>query len=457
MGFIKAAIPIIYICAGTAFSLLAVVWCLCRRRRIQRFINCTILRRNQYNYRLIFRHHLEKLKHIEDHHNLFAEILATTCRVIDANGASLVIREKDNSFRICSSRNLGHFSFNAAELEKFVSWLEKNKTVVTREQLVNDKKLQCIKSDGLRYCVLANAEACVPLFLNDKLYGIINIGKRNNQDFDSQTCDLLLSFSIYFTSLIRNIDLQEELSRQKLSLEQALRLRNYLLSNLSHELRTPLNSIVGLSEIIESGEDGPLTEDQQTHISMINQSGQRLLKAINNIVDLSKIEANHLELNVQRLNLRRMLEDISSTIRFSKYTKFNMEIGDDAASVYGDETRLRQVFQNLLDNAAKFTKQGKVAIEAAKSGEMLKVKITDTGIGIPANKQEEILNGLTQAEDLETRQHEGLGLGLIMSRKIVQLHGGRLWFTSQQGRGSDFYVTLPLKPISICHPEITLS
>ncbi len=456
---ISASMPIIYIGAAITLGLLAIIGSIYRINDIKYIINHVILKKPQYDYRKIFRDYLSKFKDIKTPEQIYNDMLEVICKIISADGASLIILDSQNNadLRVSSSRGLAHFSIASQEVDRFIKWLEKRQSVVTREQIVHAKFCQEIKGDGINYCVRSNAEACVPLYLKNKLYGILNIGFRKNGKYDGETCDLLFSLGTYFTSLIRSVELLQETSRQKLSLKQAVELRNHLLSNLSHELRTPLNSIIGLSEVIESGLDGELTTEQHEHIGMIHESGQRLLKAINAIVDLSKIEANHLELSIQKINIRRMLNDIAESTPFNRHTKFMLGISDDMSSVYGDETRLRQVFQNLLDNAAKFTKCGTVSVDATKCGEMLKLRIADTGIGIPTGKQNTIFKGFTQADNSPTKEHEGLGLGLVMSQKIVQLHGGRLWFASKQGRGSNFYITLPLKPIGINHPEIVLS
>jgi signal transduction histidine kinase len=149
--------------------------------------------------------------------------------------------------------------------------------------------------------------------------------------------------------------------------------------------------------------------------------------------------------------------DLAESIPFNDHTKLSLNLGDEIPSVYGDEPWLKQVFWHLLDNAAKFTKHGKVSVGAQKCGEMLKVCIADTGVGIPEEKRDVIFQGFCQGDGSATREHEGLGLGLAISKKIVELHGGRIWFNSKVGHGSHFYLTLPLKPTGVAHTEISLS
>ncbi len=447
--------PIIWTSTGIVTGLLAIVGGLYRWNSIVSFVRRYLLFRPQYDYRRIFADYLDRFNAIKNHHELYPAILTATCRTISATGASLLIRNSSGNFQICASEGLQTFSIDADNVKGFLSWVEKKRVVVTRSQLVSSKQMSEIKSDGLRYCVQFNAEACVPLFLGDTLYGVLNIGGRKAGDYDRETRDLLRLLASYFTSAIRNVDLNCALMRQNFSLEQAMQFRSRLLANLSHELRTPLGSIIGFSEILRDGADGPLSEEGKGHAAMIHKSGKRLLQTVNAIMDLSKIEANHLELNVQKINLRRIVGDVAQAVPFNDATKFCLEMADETPSVYGDELRLTEVIRHLLDNAAKFTKRGKVTVTATKCGEMLKICITDTGIGIPEDKQETVLKGFCQADGDLNREHEGLGVGLAISKKIVELHGGRLWFASKIGRGSQFFVTLPIKPTGLSHPEIS--
>lgn len=447
--------PIIWTSTGIVTGLLAIVGGLYRWHSIVRIVRRYLLFRPQYDYQRIFADYLDRMGAIKTHQDLYPAILSATCRTIGARGASLLVRNSGGNFELCASDGLQTFSFDLTHAKNFVEWITAKKLVVTRQQMVESSSFSHIKGDGLRYFVQFNCEACVPLFMGETLYGVLNIGTRRSGDFDRETRDLLRLLSAYFTTAIRNADLNMALMRQNFALEQAMQLRNRLLSNLSHELKTPLNSIIGLSEVLKDGGDGPMSDEQASHASMIHSSGKRLLETVNAIVDLSKIEANHLELNVGKINLKRMFTEIAETVTFSESTQFISEIGDDAPSVYGDEIRLRQVFRNLIDNAAKFTKRGKIVVTAVKCGEMLKLCISDTGVGIPEDKQEAVLRGFCQVDGGADRANEGLGIGLAISKRIIELHGGRLWLTSKLGRGSRFFATLPLKPTGISHPEIT--
>jgi two-component system sensor histidine kinase ChiS len=158
---------------------------------------------------------------------------------------------------------------------------------------------------------------------------------------------------------------------------------------------------------------------------------------------------NRLDLDVQKVNIGRLVVEVAGQVKLSGGTSLEIKLDDSTPGVYGDEKRLAQVIRNLLDNAAKFTSKGRITVGAEKCGEMLKVSVRDTGVGIPADRQKEVFAGFVQGDGGIERSHEGLGLGLTISKKLVELHGGRMWLSSKVGKGSEFNFTLPIKPIGI--------
>lgn len=435
--------------AGIVVSLLAAGICLIRRQALAAFLRRNILRRTQYDYRKIFGDHLERFNSITDRRELYPAILSATCKILDVPGASLIVRDAKDNFQMKSAHGLKPFSFKVEDIRPFLDWIEKHRKVVTRHDLVHLKSCAGIKSEGLCYFVQLGAEACVPLFVSERLYGVINLAAGNDGDLDGETRDLLKLMAVHFASAIHNANLYHALVRQNLELSEAARFKTQLLSNLSHELRTPLSGIIGLSELMADGGDGPVSADQLKHLSLIRQSGARLLDAVTAMFDISRLEVNRLNLHVQKVNIGRVVQQVAGNVRTNGETAFDIKMGEDTPGVYGDEKRLRQILKHLLDNAAKFTKRGKISVEAAKCGEMLKLSIKDTGIGIAENQQRSIFDGFKQADGGTSREHGGLGLGLAISKKLVELHGGRIWLTSKPGAGSEFSFTLPLKPIGV--------
>ena len=408
-----------------------------------------ILRRNRYDYRRLFHDYLERFNSITDRRELYPAILSAVCHIVGAQGASLIVRDAKDRFLIKATHGVRPFSFKIEEVQNFLSWLEGHRAVVTRRDLLHAKELSEIKSEGLGYFVQFNAKACVPLFINEGLYAVINLSARQRGHYDRKTRDLLKLMAVQLATTIHNANLYQALLRQNQHLKEVSRFKTQLLANLSHELRTPLTSIIGLSELMAEGGDGPLSEEQLRQLSMIRHSGIRLFETVTAMLDLSVLESDRLNLNVQRVNIGRLIMRVAAEVRLNGHTSLEIDVDDQTPAVYGDEARLRQVIKHLLDNAAKFTKRGKISVDAAKCGEMLKIKVRDTGIGIAKEKQKIIFDGFRQADGSTTREYEGLGLGLTISKRLVELHGGRMWLRSKVGKGSEFSFTLPLRPLGV--------
>jgi len=240
----------------------------------------------------------------------------------------------------------------------------------------------------------------------------------------------------------------EELVKANERLREADRLKSQFLANMSHELRTPLNAIIGFSEILLDGLAGELTPQQWEFANNIHSSGKHLLELINDLLDLSKIEAGKMQLEYSRFSIRTIIDEVRSTIApiiAEKEQEFSVEIEDDLPELYADKFRIKQVLLNLLSNATKFTdKGGKIGIKAYKESEnFVTVAVWDTGCGIPEDQREAIFDEFRQVDGSTSREHEGTGLGLAISKRIVELHGGRIWVESKVGEGSTFYFTIP--------------
>jgi signal transduction histidine kinase len=449
MRFWAAALPAIGIVASLLVGLLVASGIILRWRAIASFVRRAILRCPQYDYRRIIQEHLERFNAITDRRELYPAILATTCRIIGAEGASLIVRDAQDRFQMKASMGLRPMSFDVEEVRPFLAWLDAERYVASRADFMSDRALAGIKSEALRYCVRFNCEVAVPLVMSDRLYAVINLGARRSGVYDEETRDLLRLLAVQFATAIHNANLYQALVKQNIQLQEGARLKTQLLANLSHELRTPLTSVIAFSELMAEGGDGPVNEEQVKHLSLIRQSGVRLLDTVTAMMDLSKLEVNRLELAVQKVNLGRLITEIAEQIALNKGTQLEIKLDEGTPGVYGDEERLRQIFKNLLENAAKFTRRGRIIIGAEKCGEMLRVSVRDTGLGIPPDKHKAIFEGFIQLDGGPDREHEGLGLGLAISKKLVELHGGRMWLQSKPGRGSIFNFTLPLKPSGV--------
>ena len=246
----------------------------------------------------------------------------------------------------------------------------------------------------------------------------------------------------------------------RLSLD-ASKSKSELLASMSHEIRTPLNSIIGMAEVLA---ETTLSEEQHEYVRIFRSAGESLLEIINDILDLSKIEAGQTELEAIDFDLPTLLESATTIVSLradEQDTKIHTHIDSDVPFyLNGDPTRLRQILLNLVGNAVKFTEKGLVEITVstqAQSGagqEQLLFAIKDTGIGIPADKQQLIFDSFTQADSLTTRKYGGTGLGLTICQKLLNIMQGHIWLTSQPGKGSTFFFTIPFSQATAPRPEI---
>jgi len=241
---------------------------------------------------------------------------------------------------------------------------------------------------------------------------------------------------------------QEQLQEVNVQLEIANRHKSEFLANMSHELRTPLNAVIGFSEVLLDKMFGDLNAKQEEYLDDILSSGRYLLSLINDILDLSKVEAGMLELELGTFDLRQLLEGSLVMVKeraLAHGITLSLQVADDVDTLTGDERKVKQILFNLLSNAVKFTPDGgKVGITATRVDAMVQVAVWDTGVGIPADDQQRIFEAFQQVGQGLAGKTEGTGLGLPLAKKFVELHGGTIWVESTPGHGSTFTFTLPV-------------
>ena len=296
------------------------------------------------------------------------------------------------------------------------------------------------------------AALAAPITLRGEVIGALSLyeGQQERQ-WSEDDIALVEAVSEQVAMAIENARLFEEIQRTADRLREMDRLKSQFLANMSHELRTPLNSIIGFSRVILKGIDGPLTDTQRTDLRAIYDSGQHLLGLINNILDQSKIEAGRMEVIFEDVDLREIIHDTLSTASAlvkDKPIELQQAIAPDLPNVRGDARRIRQVLINLVGNAAKFTEEGFIRVEAEAGPTEVTISVADSGIGIKADRLETIFEAFAQVDSSSTRRTGGTGLGLSISRYFVEMHGGRVWAESIPGEGATFYVTFPVEPPS---------
>lgn len=243
-------------------------------------------------------------------------------------------------------------------------------------------------------------------------------------------------------------DRTRELEVAAVRAQAADRLKSAFLATMSHELRTPLNSIIGFTGIVLQGLAGPLNDEQKKQLGMVRGSARHLLDLINDVLDLSKIEAGELQVRAEPFNVRESLERVIASVQpqvDKKYLQLSSSISADLSDMKGDRRRVEQIVLNLLSNAIKFTDHGRVSLDASVSGGCLQVRVHDTGIGIRADDLKGLFQPFNQIDTGLTREHDGTGLGLAICRRLANLMDGRIEVSSEWQKGSVFTLILPLE------------
>ena len=355
----------------------------------------------------------ERLKKLID--NALCGILlvdATTHEIVEVNQAA------EEAIGLSRENLIGHVC------HKFICPAERNRCPITDLGRTVDRSERILLRNG-KDEHLPVLKSVVPVKIGDREYLIES-----------------------FIDLSERKKAEEELLQAKLAAESANRAKSEFLTNMSHELRTPLTAIIGFSDVMLGGMSGEFNEQNRKFLNNIANSGKHLLTLINNILDLSKIEAGKMELEPETCSVSEIFNDtraITSALALKKDISMKYSV-EPEISVYADRVRFKQIIYNLISNAIKFTsKGGSVAVSATKAGDSVRVSVSDTGIGISEENQKFLFQPFRQIDASINRQYEGTGLGLALVRKFVVLHGGRVWVESETGKGSIFTFELPLK------------
>jgi len=290
------------------------------------------------------------------------------------------------------------------------------------------------------------AVLAVPMLREGRLIGCVAVTRNAPGDFPAGTIALLRTFATQSALAIQNARLFRELADKSRQLEAASRHKSEFLANMSHELRTPLNAVIGFSEVLLQQMFGELNEKQDEYLKDIYASGQHLLSLINDILDLSKVEAGRMELELTDFDLPAAIDNAITLVRERagrRGVTLARATDERVGLIRADERKVRQVLLNLLSNALKFTPEGgRVDVRAAANEELVEISVADTGVGIAPEDQEAVFEEFRQVGTAD-KKVEGTGLGLALSRKFIELHGGRIWVKSQVGQGATFTFTVP--------------
>jgi PAS domain S-box-containing protein len=304
--------------------------------------------------------------------------------------------------------------------------------------------------------LIGEGKLVVPIQAGDAMLGLLEFEEPSDGHWDDDAKALAEAVAQDLAVTLQSAQ-THQLTRQALDeMREADRLKTQFLANMSHELRTPLNSIIGFSRVILKGIDGPITETQEQDLTAIYNAGHHLLGLINDILDVSRIEAGKMELTFEDVNLTEIVHGVMSTavgLVKDRPIMLITDVPDDLPTIQADKMRIRQVLLNLVSNAAKFTQEGKISVSARVVEQdgtpSVVVTVYDTGPGITPEDQEKLFEPFSQVDDSPTRKTGGTGLGLSICRHLVELHGGKIWVTSKIDSGSTFAFTIPIQASSL--------
>ena len=379
-------------------------------------------------------------------------IIKEVARMLDVDGAAIgrFSGNEWNGYAVADNRNLGIEEGMRLPLNE--TYCETVKNTMSPLVIKDATKSEEFKNhpDYVKYGF--RSYLGVPLFIEDELFGVFCSFNKTPHNYTKS--DLIL-----LQLLSKRLELEFIREKYEIGLrfammeaEAANKTKSEFLANMSHELRTPLNSIIGFSDFLLQSKTGPLLDKQKRYIENITKAGEHLLSLISDILDLSKIEAGKMKLELAKFNLKELIEGCialfkEKSIRHNIILDYVLEIKGD---IVADEQKIRQVLLNLISNAFKFTPdRGSVYVYARKAqdeaaGSFIEISVVDSGIGISKEDQKKLFQPFQQIDSSVSKKHQGTGLGLNLCKKIIELHGGRIWIESDTGKGCRFMFVLPL-------------
>jgi signal transduction histidine kinase/HAMP domain-containing protein len=363
-------------------------------------------------------------------------------------GAIYVIDDGKNEFKLRATVGMTD-ELIAAISERQVGLSEAVATSVARRQPEQIPDLRDAPPSPINKVILEagyRARLLMPLMHSDAVLGALVVRRKAPGEFSQSAIDLLNTFGTQSVLAIQNARLFTEIGAKSQQLAMASQHKSQFLANMSHELRTPLNAILGYTELILDSIYGDIPDKARVTLARVQTNGKHLLGLINDVLDLSKIEAGQLSLTLTDFVVKDIVHNVFSAVESlanTKHLALKVEIIPNLPAAHGDERRLTQVLLNLVGNAIKFTDKGEVAIRASAANGSYTIAVRDTGPGIAEADRVKIFKEFQQADSSTTKEKGGTGLGLAIAKRIIEMHGGRLWVESVVGKGSTFSFTLP--------------
>lgn len=386
------------------------------------------------------------LKESPAHGEAFPESLSYIAKLAGARGAALYLyEEKTGVFLLKTWAGDKPSRLTLAEDYEFIKYLRSHGNPAFRRDFVSEAHE--LRQTALFFFQQTSSNRVYPVIANERWQALIAADFEDEERGEEDALrDALFGF---YLEHLRTWILTRRLEEKSRKLAEIGHVKNQLLANVTHELQTPLNGILGVTEAILDGNDGPIPPSLREHVHLIQKAGRDLHATVNNILKLSHIEARRNELRLERVAMTALVAEVSALYGNALREK-GVELAIPPApkvhDVFVEPDQIRTVLMNLLGNAVKFTQKGRIAVEMKRNGEMLHVSVSDTGIGIDPDKLDLIFEEFYQADGSATRVYGGTGLGLAIVKKIVGLHGGRIWAESQKGYGTKMTFTVPLFP-----------
>ncbi len=391
-----------------------------------------------------------------DLQSVLQSLLDTACRVCAADQAVLFRPDVEGNYR--PAVYFGYREMASALEELETRPLRAGRDSATGRAILEKRAVQIADVDqdpdyqlpALRGILHYATLLAVPMVRDGEGIGVITMMRGPQpQPFTDRQIDLVTTLADQAVIAIENVRLFREIQETSAQLQIANQHKSEFLANMSHELRTPLNAIIGFSEVLQERMFGEMNDKQSEYIDDIHSSGKHLLSLINDILDLSKVEAGRMELDLATFHLPSAIDNALTLIRERAQRHFitlSSSVDESLGEITADERKVKQIMLNLLSNAVKFTPEGGRVDVLAKRGEtMIEISVSDTGVGITPEDQAAVFVEFKQVGSDYTKKSEGTGLGLALTKKFVELHGGKIRLESAPGKGSTFSFTLPLQ------------
>ena len=410
-----------------------------------------LFHKESYDLKEILSQHVAQLRSLKSRQQLLATTLTSLQEIFGMCSAAILLQEEAAYVLKESQGPLpAHLKWPADSV--VIRWIKTHQHAIGIQEL-DEPRLSTDRALLMKEFVNLKACAFIPLRIDDELLGVVAVGSPPGRPvYNDEELELLGLIGYEVAIAVQNACLYEAVLRQNAKLKELSRMKDSFMANMTHELSTPLHQMIGLAEALAEGADGCVNDEQRQHLDMIGRAGKHLLSLHHTILDLSRLESAEDRLAVKKILLGDILSELLPWLEGEAQLQGNKvinEIPPALPSIYVDKDKISKVIQIVTDNASRYTSNGEIRLRAKALGDRVQIMIEDTGTGIDPAYHDNVFEAFRQVDTGTNRQSGGTGVGLALAKKIVELHGGRIWLDSELGRGSRFYFTLPTRPVNI--------